>query len=179
MAEGFKIFKEKYQKTSDKTVHGREINFKEGRFFITKVLKDANKWKWFDVDRTITGAAILWNTDVVIRMKFVDVSESSGTQATPSTKRDAKKRKWNPEKWKICQIKETEQRWSLWDEKQERRNRSQSKENSETSMWWDMQEKMFWCFLRRGQKTNIWRILELGRYWFTKSIYFCPYVRGW
>lgn len=92
MAEGFKIFKGKYQKTSDKTVHGREINFKEGRFFITKVLKDANKWKGFDVDTTVTGAAILWNTDAVIRMKFADVSESSGTEANPPTKRDIKKK---------------------------------------------------------------------------------------
>ena len=90
MAEGFKIFKGKYQKTSDKTVHGREINFKEGRFFITKVLKDANKWKGFDVDTTVTGAAILWNTDAVIRMKFADVSESSGTEATLPTKRHKK-----------------------------------------------------------------------------------------
>ena len=71
-------------------VHGREINFKEGRFFITKVLKDANKWKGFDVDTTVTGAAILWNTDAVIRMKFADVSESSGTEATPPTKRHKK-----------------------------------------------------------------------------------------
>ena len=101
MAEGLKIFKGKYQKASNKTVHGREINFKEGRFFITKVLKDANKWKGFDVDTTVTGAAILWNTDAVIRMKFLDVSESSGTEATPPTKRDVKKQKQNPEKWKI------------------------------------------------------------------------------
>ena len=34
-------------------------------------------------------------------MKFVDVSESSGIEATPPTKWDVKKRKRNPGKWKI------------------------------------------------------------------------------
>ena len=43
MHDGYKIFKAKYQKTKDETVHGHQINQNEDRFFITKVLKDANK----------------------------------------------------------------------------------------------------------------------------------------
>lgn len=96
---GLKAFKAKFQKTTDKTVHGKEMNENEGRFFITKVLKDANKWGEFDVDRHQVGSAILWNTLSIMKMRYA-VTDSSGTEATPPSKRDTKKRKRNPEKWK-------------------------------------------------------------------------------
>ena len=108
---GIKIFKAKFQKTDDKTVHGKEINDSKGRFFITKVLTNASKWHAFDMDTNVTGAAILWSTTDIIRMKLVDVSESSGTEATPPTQREKKKKKRNPELWKTAVKKKKTEQW--------------------------------------------------------------------
>ena len=50
----------------------------------------------------MTGAAILWRTDAITRLKFVDISESYGTEATPPTKREKRKQhKRNPQNWNI------------------------------------------------------------------------------
>ena len=96
MHDGLRIFKVKYQKTTDKTVHVIQINLHEGKFFITKVLKDANKWNGLDIDISVTGAAILWGTDAATRLKYVDISES-----TPPTTKEKRKNKRNPQNWSI------------------------------------------------------------------------------
>ena len=52
----------------------KKIKHNKRRLF-SQVLKDANKWEGFNIDTTIAGAAILWSTTAVIRLKFVNVSE--------------------------------------------------------------------------------------------------------
>ena len=70
MSNGKKIFKAKYQKTTDKIVHGVEMKENDARFFITKVLKSASSWKDFDVDKHAAGGAILWSTKAIIKMRL-------------------------------------------------------------------------------------------------------------
>ena len=48
------------------TTHGKRIEKGEGRFFITKVLKDARVWKVFNIDKLCAGSLISW--------KLLDVS---------------------------------------------------------------------------------------------------------
>ena len=59
---GKDIFKANFEKTPLGTmVHGQELDADSGRFFILKILKDANNWKKFDVDKYCVGVTIKWD----------------------------------------------------------------------------------------------------------------------
>ena len=89
---GKDIFKAKFKKTPLGTmVHGQELDADSGRFFILKILKDANNWKKFDVDKHCVGAPIKWDIKNVRQSKQKNISEL-GTEArfaTPQAERES------------------------------------------------------------------------------------------
>ena len=95
------VFKAKYEETEVGTeVHGRTLKEGEGRFFITKVMRNAvNKWTDFDPDTMCVGAPILWQKDKTKRSGPVTVS-AMGTEAKNATPLETRKRKRKPELWK-------------------------------------------------------------------------------
>ena len=102
--EKFEVFKAKYEKSNPGTaVHGITIQEDEGRFFITKVMRNVIKWKDFDADVMCEGAAILWKKSDIKRRNGVDVN--IGTEALHPTPRLERKRKRQPEKWEKNEAK--------------------------------------------------------------------------
>ena len=61
------------------TVHGKVAKENEGRFFITKILKDCLQYPHFNKDHHCTGSAILWNKDDTCSIKHLEV-ETPGTE---------------------------------------------------------------------------------------------------
>ena len=87
---GKDVFKGTFHVIDDKFVHGKELDENHGRFFISKVLKDANRWKSFNPELHCVGAAVMW--------KLVD---KLGTEATYATPLIGRKRKRNEGKWQV------------------------------------------------------------------------------
>ena len=54
------LLKGTFHDTDDKFVHGKELDVNHGRFFITKVLKNADCWKSFKPEFHCAGAAVMW-----------------------------------------------------------------------------------------------------------------------
>lgn len=101
---GKDVFKGTFSATEDKFVHGKELDKFHGRFFITKVLKDAGKWKNFDADVHIVGAPVMWKLSSINRMMRTPFSQL-GTEATNATPLAARKRKKNPDNWNTTKRK--------------------------------------------------------------------------
>ena len=98
--KGIDIFKAKCQEWAlGMTVHGQAVAADERRFLITKLLKKANTWNGFDVDRTAVNCFVKWKVKDVRKMKKKEIS-ILGTEATYATPITEKKRKRAPEKWK-------------------------------------------------------------------------------
>ena len=95
---GKDVFKASYQHTSDTTVHGQTLDKEHGRFYITKALKDANRWKAFNVDKHCVGAAVMWHLKNVWRMMRKPFSEF-GTEAAFATPLVGRRRKRNETEW--------------------------------------------------------------------------------
>ena len=76
-------------------MHGQSIELGEGRFLMTKVMKDANLYPNFDIDRHAVGTFILWSMSDAHDVERILV-EKSGTEdlvpkmrdRTPKKKRD-------------------------------------------------------------------------------------------
>ena len=73
------------------TIHGKRIEKGEGRFFITKVLKDARVWKELNTDKMFAGSPISW--------KLLDVSRNR--VSTYPTVLQTKKVKQKESEWQI------------------------------------------------------------------------------
>ena len=98
--QGKDILKGTYQVTDDKFVHGQELDENHGRFFITKVMKDAGTWKKFDPEVHCVGSAVMWKLANIRRMIRTPFSKL-GTEATYATPLPKPKRKRNPEDWQV------------------------------------------------------------------------------
>ena len=77
---------------STSTVHGKPLKAGEARFFITRVMRDAEFWKEFEVDVMCVGAPIMWKIADVIIPQNKAVSKQ-GTEATNPVLLDVKKKK--------------------------------------------------------------------------------------
>ena len=108
-----KVFSAKYEKTSPEatTVHGITLQKDEGRFFITKVMRNVSKWKEFDVDRMQEGAPVKWKISDIMR-KNSAVNIDTGTEARFATPRSTRKRKRQPEKWKRNKKQSSKEFWT-------------------------------------------------------------------
>ncbi|XP_065668762.1 uncharacterized protein LOC136088606 [Hydra vulgaris] len=75
------IFSGNFEVTTEwsDSVHREIIPKGFGRFFITKVLKNFNKYPKFDFDKTNIDAAILWNLSDREKFRLVEL-EKSGTE---------------------------------------------------------------------------------------------------
>lgn len=106
LRNNIKMFSGKYEKTDPgkTTVHGNILQENEGRFFITKVMRNVSKWKDFDVDVMTVGAPILWKKSELMR-KNSAVDVTIGTEARNPTARFERKRKRQPEKWQRNKLK--------------------------------------------------------------------------
>ena len=98
---GKDVLKWKFHDTDDKFVHGKELDVNHGRFFITKVLKDADCWK---SEFHCAGAAVMWKLANIRRMIRKPFSKL-GTEATCATPLIGRKRKRNEEKWQVKEKK--------------------------------------------------------------------------
>lgn len=99
--KGIDIFKAKCQEWEpDTTVHGHILAADERRFLITKLLEKSNTWHGFDLDRTTVGSYVKWKVKNVRKRNKRKLSVL-GTEATYATPLAGKKRKREPEKWKV------------------------------------------------------------------------------
>lgn len=71
---------------------GKTLQHDERRFFITKVLRNAAKWKDFDCDTIDKRAAILWNKNDIKRIS-THIGQVTGAEATNPTPLASRRRK--------------------------------------------------------------------------------------
>ena len=84
--DGKEIFKARYEETDEGfLVHGIPIQPGEGCFFITKIMRNAVKWKNFNSDTMCQGSAIFWRKDELIRRPAPISINEMGTEARCTT----------------------------------------------------------------------------------------------
>ena len=102
---GKDLFKAWYEKCSIETmVHGEMIGEGNGRFFITRVLKDAKEWSQFDEDKHVKGAAIKWSF-LTSRKRKRKAFVAQGTESKSPTPLQRRNKKMTPTKLKCVQRK--------------------------------------------------------------------------
>ena len=101
MKIGKRIFTATYNVNSETTtIHGKRNEKGEGRFFITKILKDARVWKEINIDKMCAESPILWKPlDVSVLQKVTIPLQ--GTESTYPTVVQTKKVKQKESEWQI------------------------------------------------------------------------------
>ena len=94
---GTDIFRGKYESCpEDSLVHGETLGEDHGRFFITKVFKNASKWKDFDCDKHTSGAVVKWPFNSIRKLMRKDV-HAQGTESRLPTLLARRNKNMTPE----------------------------------------------------------------------------------